>query len=194
MIDFESDAQAPEPTGDILTRLAKLVTQLTNAQQRVVELDNMLAACENVARQLSEETIPELMKECGLSELRMEDGSRVSVLEELECSVSEERRPAAHAWLREHSLGGVIKIVLGVTFGRDDEANALKLESELRAAGFPAIAAESVHFQTLKATLKEERAQGRPVPEKLFGLRAFNKTKITYPPGVKAPAKARKRA
>lgn len=194
MIDFESDAQASEATPDALKRLAWMVNQLTAAQTELAALDAALQVSEGVVRQLSEEAIPDLLRECGLSELRMEDGSRVTVTDELDCGITEERRAAAHAWLRAHDLGGVIKIVLAVQFGRDEEANALRLKGELAKAGFAAVANESVHYQTLKATLKEERSQGHDVPAELFGLRPFAKTKITYPAGVKAPAKPRKRS
>lgn len=198
MIDFEADAAAlaaaAAPALDALKRLSGLVHALVSCMNEAAALDAQLQAAEGRIRQLGEEDIPDLLRECGLTELRMEDGSRVSVTEELDCGISEERRPAAHAWLRERDLGGVIKVVLAVQFGRDESARVAALQERLLREGYPATAAESVHYQTLKATLKEERAQGRDVPADLFALRPYAKTKITPPPGVKPPPKTRKRA
>lgn len=195
MIDFEADAAAPAPAApDTLKRLTGLVQALTSRMLEAAALDEKLKEAEQRIRQLSEEEIPELLRECGLSELRMEDGARVTVTDEIDCGISEERRPAAHAWLRGNDLGGVIKVVLAVQFGRDEQERATALRARLLEAGFAAEARETVHPQTLKATLRELRAAGGNVPAELFALRPFSKTKITYPPGVAAPPRPRKRA
>ena len=195
MINFEDDAaelQAAPALGDALKRLSDMVTELTTTLQLIAETDAALKSLQVYARQLNEEGIPDLLKECGLTEVRMEDGSRVTVADEIDCGISQERRAAAHAWLREHGLGGVIKVMLGVQFDRDQQDLAAKLLVTLTKKGYPAVMEESVHHQTLKSTLKEQLRQGKPVPAELFGLRPYAKTKITYPPDVKAPAKARK--
>lgn len=193
MIDYENDAGGEAPAADSLKRLAQLVRALRMEEMLAETLDAELAATEARARKLSEEEIPELLAECGLTELKLEDGSRVSVTAELDCGITEEARPGAMAWLKANNLDGIIKSSVIVPFGRGEYADMNDLVAKLREEGLAAAAVESVHYQTLKATMKAEREAGRNVPAELFGLRPFSKTKVTPPPGVKAPGKPRKR-
>lgn len=193
-IDFQADAQEPlEATQDSLKRLAIMAGQLRAEQVAAVNLDDELAACEARVRKLAEIDIPELLRECGLTEVRLEDGSRVTVAEELSCAIAEARRPVAYAWLRDNGLGGIIKTSLVIQFERDNQAEALVLAGILRKQGQAVIVAETIHPQTLKATLKDCRSQAKDVPAEPFSLRPFSRAKITPPPGVTAPGKPRKR-
>ena len=193
-INFEADAGIPDaPSSDSLKRLASMVAQLRDEQMENSRIDIELFECESRIRKLAEEEIPELMRECGLAELKLADGAKVQVVDDIDCGISEERRAAAHAWLREHNLDGIIKSVLAISFGRGEFKQMSDLAARLQEEGLPVIAVESVHFQTLKATLKEQRAEGVAVPEELFALRPTSKAKVTPPPGMKPPPKPRKR-
>ena len=193
MIDYEADAGGTAPAADSLKRLAALVNELRREEFRLAALDEELQQAERVVRQLAEEDIPGLLTECGLTEMRLLDGSRVTVSAELDCGITEERREAALRWLRANNLDGIIKATVAVQFGRGEDDAMLRLAQRLLEQGFPASTSETVHYQTLKAALKEERAAGRDVPPELFGLRPYSKAKVTPPPGVKPPPKPRKR-
>lgn len=191
---FEQDARAPQVADDdALKRLATFSEQLLLAQFTAAQLDAQLAEQEELIRRISEDDIPSLLKECGLSDVRLLDGTRVTVAEELECSISEERAPVALAWLREKNLGGVIKTLVAAQFGRGEEAAAKAVYKFLLEKNVPAEMKETVHPQTLKATLKAERAAGRDVPVEPFALRPYEKAKLTLPDGAPKPAKVRKR-
>ena len=193
MIDFEVDSGGEAPEGDSLKRLAALVLELRTEEYNVARLDEELQAAEQFVRRLSEEDIPGLLSECGLQEMKLLDGSKVTVSAELDCGITEERRSAAMRWLRGNNLDGIIKTSVAVQFGRGSDEEMLALVARLHEEGMSVAAIESVHYQTLKATLKEERAAGRNVPEELFNLRPYSKAKVTPPPGVSAPRKPRKR-
>lgn len=232
-INFESDAAPQEPAADSLQRLSALCATLLEEQWRAAGLDEQLISSEARIRQLSEVDIPELLKECGLSEVKLADGTKVKVAADLECAITKENRAAAFAWLREHELGGIIKTLVALEFAKGDELKARALRS-MFALGLsseavdaivkhatatvnatqtepekfepmlaalhdvlsnppPAILDEDVHWQTLKATLKAERAAGRDVPELTFSLRPFDKAKLELPEGVDKPPTVRKR-
>lgn len=193
MIDYESDAAPEAPPGDSLKRLAGLVLALRTEEFNLARIDAELQAAERKVRELAEEEIPMLLAECGLSTVTLVDGSRVTVTQELDCGITEALRPEAHAWLRERGLDGIIKAYVAVQFGRGMDCDMLALAARLRSEGMAVAVAENVHYQTLKSTLKEERAAGRAVPEGLFSLRPFSRAKVTPPPGVTPPPKPRKR-
>jgi len=194
-LDFEADARAPAVADDdALKRLATLTEQLLLAQFDAARLDSELSTKEEAIRRLAEEDIPQLLKECGLSEVKLADGTKVTVTNELECSISEERRAAAMAWLRERNLGGVIKTLVAAQFGKGEEEEAQRAYKALLRLQVQAELKETVHPQTLKATLKAEREAGRDVPVETFALRPFDRAKLALPDGTAKPPKIRKRA
>jgi hypothetical protein len=191
---MENDAAAPKVADDdALKRLSGLCEQLLLAQFEAGRLDDALAAKEGEIRRLSEEDIPQLLKECGLSEVRLADGTRVTVSPDLDCSITDERRREALAWLRANNLGGIIKTVVALQFGRGDEEVASQLARHLASMGYQPELKEDVHWQTLKATLKAEREAGRPVPVETFALRPYEKAKLTLPDSAPRPPKIRTR-
>jgi aspartokinase len=192
MAQDSPDAAPPaEAVGDRLERLSALAEQLRRAQIALYETDKLMEAAERAERRLREVDIPELMKECGMRYFELRNGVSISVEPALKCSISEERRADAHAWLREHNLGGIIKTVVAASFGKGEEQQATATVAALRDLGIQAQAVESVHWQTLAATIREERANGRHVPAEIFGLFEYETTKLEFPPGIEKPKKPR---
>jgi hypothetical protein len=195
LADMAADALATqggaEAVGDRLERLSALAEQLRQAQISLYQADCAMADAEALERKLREIDIPELMKECNMREFKLRNGIEIKVQPALKCSIAEERRAAAHAWLRAKGLGGIIKTVVGVVFGKGEEARAKIAAEALRQANFEPEVDESVHWQTLAATIREEREKGRDVPADLFGLFEYETTKLEFPPGVEKPKKPR---
>ena len=179
---------------DAMTRLSELANLLLQAKLEIHRLDTAMAAQQALAIALEREHIPELMKECGFTEIKLQDDSVITLKHEFEFGITEVNRPAAHRWLRIHELGGIIKIAVVVPFGRDQGDAALALQTLLQSKGLDATAGETVNYQTLKATLRELREKGTAVPDDLFGIFPFDLATIKLPKGVKLPAKPRKQS
>ena len=191
-IDFSADAEgAKAPSKDSLKQLGTLCAQLRTVQFQVADIDGQLKIAEDLQRKIQEEDIPELMRECGLTAVTLEDGSKVELRDDIQCGIAEERREAAHQWLRAQGLGGIIKIAVAVTFGRDENARAERLVEALAKKNYDVEVVERVHPQTLKATLNERREKGVTVPEEPFGLRPYTVAAVKPPAGVAAPPKPR---
>jgi len=188
-----ADAVADELPEDKLQRLSFLANRLRDKQMELARIDQELERQERIERELREVTIPELMKECTIKSFALEDGSKIELAEEFSCSISEERQNIAHEWLRKHNLGGIIKVAVAVGFGRDEIDKADALMKELAERKLPAVAQEAVHWQTLKATLRELREKGKEIPADIFGLHVYNNVKLTPPKGFASPPKIRKR-
>lgn len=159
---------------------------MNDSLHRVAELARLLEA----HRRTEQEDLPELMREIGLTEIKLADGSEITVTDDVQCSISEERRAAAHAWLRESGYGGIIKGVLAIPFRPEDpemeEAVAEIAAEASERLGAEIEVAEKVHPQTLKSFVKERLAAGEAVPFDLFGIHPFSRAK------VKAPKRARR--
>ena len=186
MIDFENDAPPP---GDKLEQVRSLADLLVSAALNVTACETQLTQAKETLRRITEDDLPELMRELSLKEITLEDGSKVSVSDEISCGISVERRPAAHAWLALNGFGGLIKSAITIEFGREEFDAAKLLVPEIeRLTDHPAELTEAVHPATLKAFLKEQMEAGKTPPQELFGIRAYAKAKLTAPK-VKAARK-----
>lgn len=100
----------------------------------------------------------------------------------------------AYDWLRDHGAGALIKVVVGVVFGKGEEKKAATLTEQLiKKYGADNVTdKEDVHYQTLKSYIKGQIAaaaeyDGEPAkapavpPTELFGIIPYSKAKITLP-------------
>lgn len=172
-------AQTAQNTEDVLSLLADLVDQLTTAEDQQADLEDKLKKAKEAVRWLSEVQIPTLLNARGLSEVRMADGRKVIVEEDLAASVSEANRKEAFDWLRSKNLGDIIKAQVISSFGQGEEAKAAALVEELQAKSVPVEYKEAIHSSTLKAFCKEQiKLDPLNFPKKIFGVFEFKKTKI----------------
>lgn len=163
-------------------RVAHMARLFADARAKVDRLTAELKAATDLAQSIELEDLPELMKELGISSLTLADGSKVEVVEDLKCGISAANLEAALAWVRAKGDGGIIKTKLGIEFGRDEDAEANRVASELRRLTNRDVdVSEGIHHSTLKAYLKERREEGDNVPADLFGLYVFNRAKLSQP-------------
>jgi len=167
-----------------IDRVTALAGLLIGTAARIERIEAELAAARADYLRVEREDLPELMREVGLSHLTLTNGVEVIVSEEVTASITEERRAAAHAWLREHNFGGLIKTLVTVPFGRGEEEDARRLASRIAEEHEVALT-ETVHPQTLKAFVKEQVEDGKPLPFDLFGVHPFSRAKIKLPKAKK---------
>lgn len=197
MPDITYDEVGPADTKDAKAALAaieSMVQAQRRAEQTLAEAEEAAKKAKAALFKIESEDLPELIRESGLTQVTLEDGTSVKVVDEINCGVSAERKPEAYDWLRNHEAGGLIKVMVGVSFGKGEEAKAGKLLQKL-IKEFGADAAfdkEDVHYQTLKAYIKERIAAAAeyegpktkaPVvpPFDLFGVQPYAMAKITAP-------------
>ncbi len=159
-----------------IKRAVEMAKALLSARAAVEQKEMELSLSKEAVRKIEQEDLPELMQELELEEFKMEDGSRVSVMKDITCGISEANKRQAHGWLVSNEFGGIIKTEVKVPFeaGKLDEAGEFAAENggELK---------EFVHPMTLKSFLKERLEAGTALPTEAFGIRAFNRVKIELP-------------
>lgn len=183
--DIFGDGDAPDMTaeeqGQSLEKLVELAELLQKKDAEVVVANEALATVKGEADKLRGVTIPNLMQRLKMESFKLQDGSEISVKKDIKCSLSEERKPAGLAWIREHGHGGIIKTEVSLSFGKGDEAKAKEAEKLLREKGFSPDVGDSVHAQTLKSFVKERMEAGDQIPLATFGVFEFKEAKITLP-------------
>lgn len=169
---------------DSMKRLSDLATTLRDCKGKISDLENALRELKKDEARIETEDMPELMRELDMKSFTLTDGTKIDVVEDLMCGITEANRDDAHSWLRDNNFGGIIKTILSQRYGSGEHQIATdNAAAILQLTGRPAEVQESIHAGTLKAFLKEQRAKGTKIPEKLFGLFPFSKAKVIPPKG-----------
>ena len=159
-----------------VTRFLRIGGMIGNTEERLRKLKEQY-------RQLSEEDLPQKMTELGMQDLRLEDGSRITIDMFYATRINKNNRDAAHEWLRQQGHGDIIKNQVSVSFGKGEDDTALETMTLLEKEGLFPDQKESVHPSTLKAFVKERIESGdnafTPDTQKLFSVYQGKRTKIT---------------
>jgi hypothetical protein len=171
--------EASVPPSD-LKRIVKMVGNLVDVKEKRVAAEDIVAELRKKELELERESVPTLMAEIGINQLRLSSGQTVSIAQDCEAKIPEEQKPKAFAWLIKNGFGGLIKTAVSVEFGKGEHDAAEKVKTTISRM-FPAnevALAETVHPQTLKSFVKERHEKGEPVPATLFGVFMFKKAVI----------------
>lgn len=161
-----------------LTTMVELANALRAATAEAERITEQLRQAKEHERTLSEETIPGVMQELGVTTFTLDSGQKVSVKPDVYASIPPDTKDAAMEWLETNGHGGLIKTLVIVEYGKGEFELATELFSELLARNLNVASSQNVHAQTLKAFLREQLAAGKDVPLDLFGARPVLKTTI----------------
>ena len=161
-----------------LKQVAGLARQQLVLEQRVEDLTAELKRAQAELAHISGEALPAALAEHGLTELKMADGSKLTVATVISANISKERAYEAHDWLRSNGHADLIKNTVSVSFGKGEDEKAAALISQLDAQGWATDQKEAVHPSTLKAFCKEQIERGTDLPSELFGIFIGQKTTI----------------
>jgi len=166
------------PSDESLSKVSSLAEKQVELQQRVEELEQDLKIAKEDLRKVSEQDLPEALNESGLSEIKLRDGTKITVTDFVSAYISKEREQEAFGWLEDHGYADIIKHEVTVRFNKDEDSKAHETVDALRARGLMPSDKKSVHASTLKAWAREQTQKGVDIPEQLFGIFIGSKTKI----------------
>ena len=163
-----------------LSRVSFLANELRNQEKNIADLEEVLKKAKQVARELAERQLPEAMLELGLSELKLADGSKVTIKDVVQASIPKGNILAALNYLSAPEIGAesLIKSEVSVAFSKGEKERAQQLTESLQAQGLNPLFEMSVHPQTLSAWVRERLANGAPVDLELLGVYTGKKAVI----------------
>jgi hypothetical protein len=179
-IDYFDEVPVAPPKAT-LERLTNLATEARDLQVQIADDTIALGLKQEKLNKITREFIPNIMDTLAMTEFKLVDGSVVSVKDEVQCSITEERKPDAFAWLTEHNFDGIIKTKIISEFGKDEIALAQAALATLIRAGYVARMDRAIHPMTLKAFVKEQLEKGTNIPIETFGIFEFKQAKIKLP-------------
>lgn len=169
------------PDADSLVHLAELAGTQLELEREVEAAEAALKDLKEKLRNVSEKQIPDLLDGTGLSEVRLADGTKVIVKEDIQVSTTGKWRVAINNWLTSTGHGDLIKDELKVACGRDQEAAVEALVNLAQEHRFSVDRNRFVNPQSLKAFLRERLEAGEDVPLDELGAHVFRKTKLEAP-------------
>jgi len=161
-------------SADIATNCNKLL----ETQKEINTLEEKIKTLKETERNLSDNIIPNLMRESGLDMLRLTDGSKVEVKPFYNANITEAFRERAHNWLRENNADDIIKNTITLQFGKGEDDKANTVMQEALQKGYVAKQKTAVHPMTLRGFVKDRILEGKPVPSDLFSVYVANRVTI----------------
>tara|TARA_R100000353_G_C6418207_1_gene172350 strand:- start:8 stop:586 length:579 start_codon:yes stop_codon:yes gene_type:complete len=169
--DFEeASATAVERVNqEGLGSVAEIARAIRAKEDQVAHLEDQLKESKKELLKLTDEDLPAMLQELGLSSFSLDDGSNVEVKPTYGASIKVDNRPAAFEWLREHGYDDIIKNTVACSFGRGEDDRASAFAAFAEKEGYFAEQKTEVHPQTLRAFVKERVEAGDEFPMELFG-------------------------
>ena len=164
-----------------VTTVADECVKLKKIEDEIAAIEEQLKNKKAEGDDISSRVIPELLAEQGLSEIKLADGSKVSVKKEFRCTLPKDldKRNAAYKWLRDQGLGDIIKNNVFVTFGKGEDDKAKSLIDLAVENGYEPNQKSDVAWNTLTALYEERVKAGLDMPSDVFSLWIKDKTKIS---------------
>jgi hypothetical protein len=152
-----------------LTSVAALARQIRDKEETISRLEETLKEEKKTLLKLTDEEMPAMLAEIGISSFSLDDGSTVEVKQTYGASILVDNRPAAYEWLREHGYDDVIKNTVLCQFGRGEDDLASSFAAFAQQQGYVPQQKTEIHPQTLRAFIKERVEEGEAFPMELFG-------------------------
>ena len=164
-----------------ITTIAAECVKLKKIEDEIAAIEEQLKNKKAEGDDISSRVIPELLAEQGLKEIKLSDGSKVSVRKEFRATVPKDylKRETALQWLRDQGLGDIIKNDVTVSFGKGEDDKAEQLLRLAADNGFEPQQKSDVAWNTLSALYQERVEAGLDMPSDSFSLWIKDKTKIS---------------
>ena len=172
------DSLANVQTNDI-KQLSEQVIKLRGLEDKLAKQEEELKKTKKDVEVLSGDVIPTMMTEMNISKFSLEDGAGVEVKPVYGASIPKAKEEEAFNWLRNNGLGDVIKTMITVSFGRNEDNKAANFAVLAQGQGYQPTQKLKVEPMTLKALGRERTEKGLEMPTDLFNVFAGNRTKIT---------------
>lgn len=163
---------------DKLATLSRLANNQVAEEEGIKLIEEQLKEAKARLQKLKTETIPEFMDEVGIESFTTSGGATVKVEPFYQCSIPKARKDEAFSWLSQHGYEDLIKVSVGLSFGKSQYAEACELARTLDELGYPCIPVLNVHPMTLKGWVRMMAEEAEEFPLDLFGAFIGRNTKI----------------
>ena len=169
MEDDASSNSIEAVDGEGLKSIAQVAKRIREAEEDIAKVENYLKEKKKELLKMTDEDLPSMLQELGVSSFTLDDGSKVDVKPLYGASIPVSRKEEAFEWLRENGYDDIIKNVVSCSFGRGEDKEVAHLLEAMHALALHPEQQESVHASTLRAWVRERVENGDEFPMDLFG-------------------------
>lgn len=192
--DNPFDIQEPSANSSTMERMVSMAKEVVDTEQLVGELEENLDSIKKRLNHLKTKEMPDLMAEVGVTEVALENGTKVQVKDFVAGSLPKDpsAREKAIAWVVEHDGEDTVRTTLTIEFEKREHNSAMALSDDLRKQGFEPVVQSGIHPQTLLSLVREMLEEGTEVPLDTLGLYAGRTTKVIAPKAKKEKANGKR--
>ena len=158
-----------------------IVYQLLKMEPSVLELEEALKRKKEELAKIKEFDLPNALESIGMTEFKLTDDTKVTVKEEVYAGITDENREGAFKWLYDTGNDGIIKNEVKCPFGKGQDGSARELVELLTLQGYSFTNSRTVHPQTLKAFVRGQLEDGKPIPTDVFSIHVKKIATIKQP-------------
>ena len=173
-----SGAGFMKATDEQVKTISAKCVELQEKEKEIAIIEENLKKAKKDTLFLSEETIPNLLTEAGVSSLDLADGTSVKITPFYGARISKDRQEEAFKWLRDNNHADLIRNNVGVSFTAGDDVKAQTVLELLKKAGHRPVQKQEVNAMQLKQWAREQIEEGIAIPQDLFSIYVANRTKI----------------
>lgn len=163
--------------GSIAKHIQELVNDLKEKSMRIEQLEHEVSLLKASKKELEEVTIPSVMMEQGVQELRLMSGDEIEVKPFYYARLPKDNPESFFSWLRQNGFGALIKEQVSIQPTPEQMLVVLEFLKELQ---IHYESGSTIHWKTLEAWFKECVEGGilDKLPTNLFPNYVGNKAKI----------------
>lgn len=141
-----------EASGNVLSQVSAKAKEWQERKDRIKELEDELKDAKKKFNKVSQEEIPELLLQSGLSSVALDSGEKVTIKEDVSASVKD--MPGFYRFLVERGDEAIVKTNL--QFGKIPGEVLTKIQNHIAETFelFPDVN-QGVHYQTLQKYIRE---------------------------------------
>jgi len=201
--------KSAKPVIDISEDVANTATapdleNISKMAERTVELSLLIEEGAAYMKTLADEkyrlenvSIPEAMQSCCMKEFKTTNGAAVKVVDFIRVNMPaagaidkaigdaktelESRLADGLKFISDNGGDSIIKSLVMVHFEKGEAPKKNEFFESIKAKGYAAISAETVHPQTLKSWLTQKISNGVSVPSETFNLYSGTKAEVKLP-------------
>ena len=175
--EMEKETQ-PDIKAEDLGNISDLGRQLSELEEKIQIEEEHLKSLKNEHRKISEDLLPNKLRELGVSEFKLADGTSMSIQQYYSARITPDNRDACFHWLENNGLGDIIKNTVSANFGRGEDDAASELMTQLEDEGHSLVQKKWVEPMTLKAVVREQVEKGTDLPLETFNVYVGQKIKV----------------
>jgi len=178
IIDEMAKETQPDVKAEDLSNISDLGRQLDQLGEKIRVEEDHLKSLKEDYRKISEDLLPNKLRELGVSEFKLANGTSMSIQQYYSARITPENRDVCFHWLENNGLGDIIKNTVSANFGRGEDEAAQDLMTQLEEDGHSLVQKKWVEPMTLKAVVREQVEKGNDLPLETFNVYIGQKIKV----------------